>query len=188
MKKTIIILIIALLTLGTLTGCDSKKDTEKDLEETIKKYGYVEKETVDVLVAKFNTEVMNKNNDNKLNPASDDYLTINDNKYWYGLIEGIYLVAVPQEFTNDKSKDIVDYTYLYVEKEGKYMSDAETYIRHLIKANNSDIKDDEVDELINSAKEKSVEKETANNGKGISVGYTDTTDNYQYQVKRLYKD
>ncbi len=188
MKKIITILVFALLTIGALTGCDSKKDAEKDLQDTIKKYGYVEKETVDVLIAKFNTEVMNKNNDNKLNPASDDYLTINDDNYWYGLIEGIYLVAVPIEFANDKSKDIVDYTYLYVEKEGKYKSDAEAYIKHLIKANNNDIKDEEVDKLIDDAKEKSSEKETANNGKGISVGYTETEDNFQYQVKRLYKD
>lgn len=29
--------------------------------------------------------------------------------------------------------------------------------------------------------------ETTNNGKGISIGYTESDDTYQYQVLRLYK-
>lgn len=185
MKKTILaILVFGIMVLGLTTGCDSKKEAEKDLQETIDKYGYVEKETVETLVAKFNTEVMDNNG--KLNLASDEYLTIDNNQYWYGLIEGIYLVVMPAEFNNDKSKDIVDSMTIYVQKDSEYESDVTNYVKYLLKANNNKFSADEIDKLMNNAEEK-VNKEKANNGKGISLGYNDNSDNYQYLVKRLYK-
>ena len=171
-KKLFAILLCGVMALG-LAGCSnpvsySKKeleDAKNDLEETYKKYGWVEKETVDVLVAKFNTEIVDSSS---LNPASTDYLTEDNNQYWYGLIDGIYLVVVPEKYTGDKSTEIVDYTLLYVDKTSKYESDAISYIKHLIKANNSNITDNEIDSLLQEAKVKSTSGETANNGKGIS--------------------
>ncbi len=186
MKKTLLsILLFGVIILGLATGCDSKKDAEKDLQETIDKYGFVEKETVETLVAKFNTEVMDTNN-GKLNTASDEYLTVDNNQYWYGLIEGIYLIVIPTEFSNDKTKDIVDSMTIYVEKGSEYEKDATTYAKHLLKANSDKFTADEISSLMDDAKQK-VNKEKANNGKGISLGYNDNTDNYQYLVKRLYK-
>lgn len=167
----------------------SKKDLEeakKRVEETQGKYGWVEKENIDVLVAKFNTQVMD-NDSSSLNPASTDYLTESNNEYWYGLIEGVYLVVVPEKYTGDKSTEIVDYTLLYVDKTSKYESDAISYIKHLIKANNSNITDNEIDSLLQEAKVKSTSGETANNGKGISIGYIEKNDSYQFQVLRSYK-
>ena len=165
----------------------SKKNLEeakKDLEESQEKYGWVEKETVDVLVAKFNTEVVDNSS---LNTASTDYLTESNNQYWYGLIEGVYLVIVPEEYTGDKTTEIVDYMLLYVDKTSKYKSDATSYIKHLIKANNSQITDSEIDTLLEETRAKSNSGKTANNGKGISIGYTEKDEAYQYQVLRLYK-
>ena len=190
-KKLFVILLCGVMALG-LAGCsnpvsDSKKeleDAKKELEETYKKYGWVEKETVDVLVAKFNTEIVDSSS---LNPASTDYLTEDNNQYWYGLIDGIYLVVVPEKYTGDKSTEIVDYTLLYVDKTSKYESDAISYIKHLIKANNSNITDNEIDSLLQEAKVKSTSGETANNGKGISIGYIEKNDSYQFQVLRSYK-
>lgn len=186
MKKSLLtILLFGVIVLGLTTGCDSKKEAENDFQETIDKYGFVEKETVETLVAKFNTEVMDKNN-GKLNAASDEYLTVDNNQYWYGLIEGIYLIVIPTEFSNDKTKDIVDSMTIYVQKGSEYEQDAITYTKHLLKANSDQFTTDEMDSLIEDAKQK-VNKEKANNGKGISLGYNDNTDNYQYLVKRLYK-
>lgn len=162
------------------------EEAKKDLQETQEKYGWVEKESVDVLVAKFNTQVMD-NDSSSLNPASTDYLTESNNEYWYGLIEGVYLVVVPEKYTGDKSTEIVDYTLLYVDKTSKYESDAISYIKHLIKANNSNITDNEIDSLLQEAKVKSTSGETANNGKGISIGYIEKNDSYQFQVLRSYK-
>lgn len=162
------------------------EEAKKDLQETQEKYGWVEKESVDVLVAKFNTQVMD-NDSSSLNPASTDYLTESNNEYWYGLIEGVYLVVVPEKYTGDKTTETVNYTLLYVDKTSKYESDAISYIKYLIKANNSEITDSEIDTLLEDAKTKINSGKTANNGKGISIGYTEKDEAYQYQVLRLYK-
>ena len=148
-NKKIIIICLIMIILAIVISLGVKLYLNKDLEnqrqklqETQEKYGWVEKETVDVLVAKFNTEIVDSSS---LNPASTDYLTEDNNQYWYGLIDGIYLVVVPEKYTGDKSTEIVDYTLLYVDKTSKYESDAISYIKHLIKANNSNITDNEID-------------------------------------------
>lgn len=185
MKKIVIILMCGFMFLG-ITGCGKSnlEESKKELQESQEKYGFVEKETVDVLVAKFNTEVVDNSS---LNPASTDYLTVSDNQYWYGLIDGIYLVVVPEKYIGEKATEIVNYTLLYVEKNSKYESDAISYIKYLIKTNNSEISDTEIETLLNDAKTKTNSGKTANNGKGISIGYTEKDDTYQYQVLRLYK-
>mgnify|MGYP000018491201 CR=1 FL=1 len=188
MRKTLFaILLCGVMALG-LTGCgkSSVEDAKKDLQESQEKYGSVEKETTDALVAKFNTEVMD-NDGSSLNPASTDYLTESNNQYWYGLIEGVYLVVVPEKYTGDKTTETVNYTLLYVDKSSKYESDAISYTKCLIKANNSQITDSEIDTLLEDAKTKANSGKTANNGKGISIGYTEKDEAYQYQVLRLYK-
>jgi hypothetical protein len=185
----IIIFVIVFVTICVAIVQLSKHNLEeakKDLQETQEKYGWVEKESVDVLVAKFNTQVMD-NNSSSLNPASTDYLTESNNEYWYGLIEGVYLVVVPEKYTGDKTTETVNYTLLYVDKTSKYESDAISYIKYLIKANNSEITDSEIDTLLEDAKTKINSGKTANNGKGISIGYTEKDEAYQYQVLRLYK-
>lgn len=190
-NKKIIIICLIMIILAIVISLGVKLYLNKDLEnqrqklqETQEKYGWVEKETVDVLVAKFNMEIVDSSS---LNPASTDYLTEDNNQYWYGLIDGIYLVVVPEKYTGDKSTEIVDYTLLYVDKTSKYESDAISYIKHLIKANNSNITDNEIDSLLQEAKVKSTSGETANNGKGISIGYIEKNDSYQFQVLRSYK-
>lgn len=190
-NKKIIIICLIMIILAIVISLGVKLYLNKDLEnqrqklqETQEKYGWVEKETVNVLVAKFNTEIVDSSS---LNPASTDYLTEDNNQYWYGLIDGIYLVVVPEKYTGDKSTEIVDYTLLYVDKTSKYESDAISYIKHLIKANNSNITDNEIDSLLQEAKVKSTSGETANNGKGISIGYIEKNDSYQFRVLRSYK-
>ena len=192
-RSNVIIIICIVIILVSVGGYFAvkyflSKDLEKqeqELQATIERYGTVNQETVDTLVAKFNTQVMD--NDSSLNPASTDYLTIDDNKYWYGLIEGIYLVVVPREFNNNPTNEIVDYMFLFVDKGSQYEADAEEYAKYLIKANNENIKDEEIDTLLEEAKQLSTSKETSNNGKGISIGYIENEDNFQYQVIRLYE-
>ena len=185
-KKTLFaILLCGVMVLG-LTGCgkSSVDDAKKDLQESQEKYGSVEKETVDVLVAKFNTEVVDNST---LNPASTDYLTEYNNQYWYGLFDGVSLVVVPKTYTGDKTTDIVDYMLIYVDKTSKYSDDALTYAKHLIKANYNEATEDEIVSLLENAKSESTTGKTAYNGKGISVGYLDKDNYYQYQVLRFYK-
>ena len=186
MKKTLFaILLCGVIVLG-LTGCgkSSVEDAKKDLQESQNKYGSVEKETTNVLVAKFNAEVVDNST---LNPASNDYLTKNNNQYWYGLVDGVSLVVVPETYTGNKATDIVDYMLIYVDKTSKYGDDALAYAKYLIKANYNEATEDEINTLLEKAKTKSATGKTAYNGKGISVGYLDNNDYYQYQVLRFYK-
>lgn len=186
MKKIISVILVFGAMALSLTGCGKYdlEDAEKELQEAQEKYGWVEKETVDVLVARFNTQVVDNSS---LNPASDDYLTERDNQYWYGLIEGIYLEVVPEEYTGDKTSEIVNYMLLYADKNSEYQSDTISYAKYLIKANNGQITDSEIDALLEDARTKPNSGKTANNGKGISIGYTENDEAYQYQVLRLYK-
>lgn len=179
MKKVLSYILLCGILVLSLTGCSKNKN---DLQESQEKYGAVEKENVEVLVAKFNTEVKDNST---LNPASTDYLTEDNGEYWYGLIDGIYLVVVPEKYIGDKT-EIVNYTLLYVNKSSKYVSDASSYIKYLIKANNQEITEAEISTLISEVKEKVNSGKTANNGKGISLSYTESDDVYQYQVLRLY--
>ena len=52
------------------------------------------------------------------------------------------------------TRQILNYTLLYVEKNSKYESDAISYIKYLIKANNSEISDIETEALFNDVKTK----------------------------------
>ena len=190
-NKKIIIICLIMIILAIVISLGVKLYLNKDLEnqrqklqETQEKYGWVEKETVDVLVAKFNTEIVDSSS---LNPASTDYLTEYNNQYWYGLLDGVSLVIVPEKYTGDKATDIVDYMLIYVDKASKYGDDALTYAKHLIKANYNEATETEINTLLDEAKTKSTTGKTAYNGKGISVGYLDSSDYYQYQVLRFYK-
>ena len=61
------------------------------------------------------------------------------------------------------------------------------YAKHLIKANYNEATDTEIDALLEEAKANLTTDKTVYNGKGISVGYLDNNDYYQYQVLRFYK-
>ena len=200
MKKMILaIALCGIMSLG-MAGCgqaDSGKfgsGEANDSPQSQNEYGSVEKENVETLVAKFNTEVMDNSspndgspNDGSLNPAMDEYLTEVNNQYWYGLVEGIFLVAVPEEYTGDKAADIVDYMIIHADKSGEYESDAVSYAKNLIKANRNDVTESEIVTLLEEAKDKASTGKMAFNGNGISVGYLDEDGIYQYQVRRFFE-
>lgn len=165
----------------------SKQDVEnaqKDLQEAYEKYGTVEKEIVNVLVAKLNTEIM----DNGINtPASDELMVAQDGLYWYGLTDDVSIYVKPVEFSNDNKKDIAGISAIYIDREKYNEEIAIKYAKLLIKANNEELTEDEIDTLIKDAKAFSKDEEFANNGKGISVAILESDSHYEYQVKRLYK-
>ena len=177
--KKILFSLLAFGMILSISGCEGKPEEERDV--IVEDYGSVPAETAEVLVAKFNTNVVDNST---LNPASDDYLTTHENAYWYGLITGLYLIVYPKEFSGDLSKDIVDYMVIYVEKGSEFASDATKYLEYLIKANNPEITTDEINELVDQAK-KTANDTTANNGKGIDIGYVEDEETIQYQVIRL---
>ena len=188
MKKKLNIILIIIIFVAIFTSVGVKyyldKDIDnqkKELEKTILKYGYVEKESVSVSVKNFNKEVKNNNIGTQ---ASDDYSVEENDIYWYGLTSDISLYVLPSKYTGDKEKDITDRMGI------QYTNDEKTallYAKTLIKANNENLTDSDIDYLINEAKELSSSKKNSNNGKGISVSYIDYGDKKEWQVIRLYK-
>ncbi len=192
MKKNKVITISLIVIILAVGGClgvkiylDKDLESQKQkLQETIEKYGYVEKENVTTCVAKFNTEVMDNNVGN---PASDEYMVAQDNLYWYGLINDIYLYIKPENFTENKDNDITETMTIQYSKNIEDETMVVNYVKALIKANNENLTDSDIDYLITEAKKLSNDKKTANNGKGISVGYVDNGEKIEYQVIRLYQ-
>lgn len=188
-KKGIIISIIVVVLIAVCCTCVylAKKDVEnaqKELEETFEKYGTVEKEIVNILVAKLNTEIM----DNGINtPASDELMIAQNGLYWYGLTDDVSIYVKPVEFSDDNKKDIAEISAIYMDKEKYNEETAIKYAKLLIKANNEELTEDEIDTLIKDAKASSKDEKFANNGKGISVAILESDTHYEYQVKRLYK-
>ncbi len=192
MKRRILtILLCGVIVLG-ITGCnkpidDSKKNldsTKQELEETYSKYGCVEKETVNDLIAKFNTEIM----DGGLGtPAYDNGMLIENNTYWFALTDDITFYVKPVECSEDKMKDIVNLSAVRIDKKKYNEEIIVNYAKKLIKANNNAFTDEEINTFIKEAQEFKQDGKMSNNGKGISVGVFETDDFYEYQVKRVYK-
>lgn len=165
----------------------SKQDVataENELQQTIEKYGSVEKETVNTVIAKLNTEIM----DGGLNtPATDDSMVIENELYWYALTENISCYVRTVDFSGDKEKDFAELISLYFDKEGYNEETATNYFKKLIKSNKADLTEQEIDNLVKEAKANIKTNEMTNNGQGISVAIVETDNHYEYQVKRLYK-
>lgn len=187
MTICVVIFVIVVIAVGFAIVQFSKQDLEnaqKDLQEAFEKYGTVEKEIVNILVAKLNTEIM----DNGINtPASDELMVAQDGLYWYVLTDDVSIYVKPVEFSNDNKKDIAEISAIYMNKEKYNEETAIKYAKLLIKANNEELTEDEIDTLIKDAKAFSKDEEFANNGKGISVAILESDSHYEYQVKRLYK-
>lgn len=181
----IIIVVLAFVGYFTLTYFLDKdiEEAEQDLQNTIETLGYVEQDNIQNVVAKFNSEIM----DNDIEfTASEEYAVEKDEKYWYGMYEDISFFIVPVEYTGDKEKDIVDTTAIFVPKDSENTELAMKYFKCLVKANNNDLTDEEVDYLIEEAEAQIENGRRANNGKGLYVGISDGNDHYEYQVVRIY--
>lgn len=190
-KKKLIIILCGVMVLG-ITGCsnpirDSKKDLDnakQELEETYNKYGWTDKETINDLIAKYNTEIMDGGLET---PAYDNGMLIENDIYWFALTNDITFYIKPVECTKDKMKDITDLSAVRINKNNYNEEIIVDYAKKLIKANNNNFTDEEINTFIKEAQELKQGGKMSNNGKGISVGILETNDFYEYQVKRIYK-
>lgn len=158
---------------------------QKEMENIEKKYGSVEKETVDTVIEKFNEEMKN----GKINtPAKDISIDKEEGLYWYVLTENISCYVRPVEFTEDYKKDNAELISIYFDKEGYKEDTAINYWKMLIKANNEELTDEEIDTFVeNTKKDKDTSDDMTANGKGLYATIIETDNHYEYQVKRLYK-
>ena len=178
MKKIFayVLVMIALLSVG---GCffDKQNSQKSDV-------GIVEKQTVDQMLSRYNTEIFDNSG---LNPANIDTLNDENGMYSYKITEGIYLVILPLDEQKNKEEDIVNSMRIYVKKEFSDDPQVLAYARMLITANNEKITNREAQNLIDEAISLSSKRITSNNGKGIFVGYISAQDHDEYQVIRNYK-
>lgn len=193
MKKSkiaiIILIIIFVLLVGAYFGVSyffdkESENQEQQLQESGEALGIVNEENVATLVAKFNTEVMENG---PQYPASEDYFAVENGIYWYGLYEDIYLYVEPVNYTGNKEADIVDMMAIHFPKNSEHEDIALELAKNLVKINNSELTDEEIEQLIVQAQEVSKDKRVANNGKGITVALAENETNYEYQVVRLYE-
>ena len=181
MKKKVIFLLVVICILGLAVFYIKQRQNDKDQEQNNDNLEYVEEETVEMMVSRFNTQIFDNSG---LGPVSNYYLKIDDGKYWYELTDGIYLVVSPIGKQKSKEEDIVDFMKIYVEKEYKDDPQVLAYTRLLIMANNNDITYNEAQTLIDKALELSSKN---NSNKGILVSYLETDDYFEYKIIRNYK-
>ena len=185
MKKVLFSFLIILCTFS-LIGCGKKEEEVKEKEqEPENPIGYVEKDTVENLVDQFNALVLDTSG---LGPADKESLTTKGGLYWYSIDDNIYLVVNPLDALKDPKEDIVSSMRIYFTEKTKEDPQIPVFTRLLIMANNKDISREEADKLISESKDVANDNLTSNNGKGISVGYAETDDHYEYQIIRNYKE
>lgn len=190
---TLITLLCATI-LVTLVGCGpsaeekAKQELEQakqELEQTYEKYGTVEKESVTTSIAKYNTEIMDSGLET---PAYDDGMVAENDAYWFALKEGISYSVKPVEFTGNRDNDVTDISFVYFDKKDYNEAEATKYVKYLIKANDDQLSDEQINELLEQARDGESEGKTGNIGTGISVGIYESDEDYIYQVIRLYRE
>ncbi len=182
MKKWLFVVLSFMVLVGSVGCTNQPKEQDEPKEET------VEKETVSMLVAKFNKEVVDNNMEY---PASEDYFQEADDAYWYGLFEDISLYLIPVTYTGNRDQDIVKEVGLFYDQDSEYKEMAETYLHHLIKANVEDLTDEEIEKIIKESKK--IENGAVDEGqgyvdKGLLVAHWNNKDQYHVSIERKMKD
>lgn len=186
-----VVILVAVVVLVKIALTPEVEDVEPESvsagqEET---YGFVEPETVETLVAKFNTEIIDQTGWELL-PADDTTMMTYENNYWYPLDDDIALVVVPVEFSGDKAQDTVLTMLIYVDKNSVNQEKARSYWQHLVQANSEDYSAEEVTGLMAEAEMLRERGEMANRGKGLFVAINEAGggDHIEYQVVRNYEE
>lgn len=177
MRKALVGLLTLIVGL-TLTGCGDET-TPIEGETT-----YIEEETVQILTAKFNTEIIENGSET---PVYDENLTISNDTYLYNLFEDINYYVEPIEFNDDIETDIAKSSVIFYPVNSEFEEVAVSYVKHLIKANNIDISDSEVDEALKQAQKLS-EDELGYDGKnGLLISHYEKDNNKYYKITRVYE-
>ena len=150
---------------------------------------YLDEITISTIVEDFNKQLESSKIDSL---ALEDNLIKEDEFYWYGLYEDVVLHIVPIKYSEDLTKDIVLETGIFYDKDSANEELAMKYLANLIKANDSNLTDEQVSEIIKQAKELgknnvNTQKGTGYADYGMIVTYWDNEDNYHYSIERERK-
>lgn len=187
MKKLLACLLTLVLCMAFAACSDKTPEQEESQIPSIietAKFGTTDKVTAQQSFQNFNAQV---EGNSSLNPAREDYYTINDKKYWYGLENGLYCYIVPQEFTGDQTKDITKQFGLSIIKGEEFKADPKAYLKLIIKANAPETTDADIEAMITEADTLRNTDKAAINGKGIYLRVLENDDEINYLVVRVYQ-
>lgn len=187
MKKGMIITIVVIVVLILVGGFFGFKYIldEKKNKEAIDTEVYLNKETVNSLIAKFNTLILNSGIEDKI---SEDDILIENNVYYFHITEDISLYVNPIEFTGDPNNDIAQDMAIYYPEESSSQEKAVQYVRLLLKANNERLDNEEIDRLLTKVKEVADRGNDLNENNGLWIGYQEQYGNKFHTIIRQHKD
>lgn len=145
----------------------------------------VERETVATIVAKFNAEILEVTQ-RELEPTDDEAMITYENNYWYPLTDEVSLVIVPEEFTGNSYNDIAKVALIYSNKDENNQHVAREYWQYLVRANNRELDDNSVMNLLADAERLKVDDSATDVVKGISAAVFEDDNHFEFQVLRNY--
>lgn len=191
MKKWQRNLLIGVLAVAVLVGIllgvraviVANQEKSEVTEETV--VSTVERETVATIVAKFNAEILDVTQ-RELEPTNDEAMITYENNYWYPLTDAVSLVVVPEDFTGDSYRDIAKVALIYSNKDENNQHVAREYWQYLVRANNRELDDSSVTNLLADAERLKVDDSATDVVKGISAAVFEDDNHFEFQVLRNY--
>lgn len=162
---------------NTDTGAGDKGGTVYSLKVTVSK-----------TIEQFNNELTKKGIEYL---ASNEYVTIHENAYFFGLVDDVGFYISPVQYTGDQAADISLEMGVFIPSGSKSTALFEDYTKCLLKANDSALTDDTITSAMTSAKELAElegDSQYIDLENGLYLGYdTDFDGNIRYVVMRVYK-
>lgn len=191
MKKWQRNLLIGVLAVAVLVGIllgvraviVANQEKSEVTEETV--VSTVERETVATIVAKFNAEILDVTQ-RELEPTNDEAMITYENNYWYPLTDAVSLVVVPEDFTGDSYRDIAKVALIYSNKDENNQHVAREYWQYLVRANNRELDDSSVTNLLADAERLKADDSATDVVKGISAAVFEDDNHFEFQVLRNY--
>lgn len=185
-QRNVLIGILAVVVLvGGFFGIRAIIEANESGDVTDEVVSVVGRETIANIVAKFNAQI-NETTQKELKAADEKAMVTYENNYWFPLEEGVSLVVVPEEFTSNVGSDIAKVALIYTNKDENNRHLAEEYWQYLAQANNLELSEAEVTDLLKEAAQRQAENNTTDIVKGISAAIFEDDNHFELQVLRNY--
>ena len=149
---------------------------------------YSQKVTVLKTIEQFNSELTKKGIEYL---ADNEYVTIHENAYFFGLVDDVGFYIYPVQYTGDQAADISLEMGVFIPSDSKSTALLEDYTNCLLKANDSTLTDDTITSAMASAKELAElegDSQYIDLENGLYLGYdTDFDGSIRYVVMRVYE-
>lgn len=161
-----------------------EQEQQQELLKNQRVTKYSETINVETFIKNFNSHLTD-NNEKSL--ISKDKLSVEKNSYFYNIINDLGFYIIPETFTNSQTTDIVKTSAVFYKKGTKNEELAKKYIKYLFKTNNPEISDEEINNLMNKAIEKSKINQAVDKNNGLFISYDEQDNNVFYIITRNYE-